>query len=230
MTPNQTKPSKACFSGASCLLVLAWLLQGCASVEPAPPRVPPYQPTNFSASRTHLTPEIVRVAVKAPEVDDTLAAQHNRTVQLLEQVYRSEVAKPMLFEVVWLDEASMKAMGLPPLKTDRPYPRQFFTTLKESLQCEAFLTSKITNLRTMAPLMIGWQMKLVDTDTLETIWEINEVFDAGNASVHAAAANYFEAEVRSGFRKPSSELVMASPRLYGQYTLDAVFSTLPPRK
>ena len=95
------------------------------------------------------------------------------------------------------------------------------------------LWASIRNLakgKTMAPMKMGWHIKLIDTDTLETIWEINEFYDAGNIHVAAAAEAYYETQLSAAFRKPDPELVLASPRLFGQYTLDSVFSTLPPRK
>ena len=78
-------------------------------------------------------------------------------------------------------------------------------------------------------MLVGWHMKLVDTDSLQTIWEINELYDGGNERVATAAFQYYKAEIGAGFRKPDPELVLASPRLFGQYTLHSVFSTLPLR-
>jgi hypothetical protein len=104
-----------------------------------------------------------------------------------------------------------------------------FASIKEQLDCQAVLFSELTNLRTMSPMLVGWHMKLVETDSLQTIWEINELYDGGNERVATAASQYYEAEIGAGFRKPDPELVLASPRLFGQYTLHSVFSTLPLR-
>ena len=222
--------SLACWVASMLLVALGML--GCSTVQtPSVVRAEPYEPTNFSVSRTFLNAEIVRVAVLPPTVPASLRQSHAQVVESLQQVFRSEVTKAKLFEVVWLDPEAMRSqVGLPVLNPDRPYPAHFFTSLNESLQCQAVLLPKLTSMRTISPMMMGWQIQLVDTQTVETIWEINEVFDAGNPSVHAAAVAYFEQQVQAGFRKPSPELVLASPSLYGQYTLDAMLATLPSRK
>ena len=215
----------------SFVLVLVAIVSGCNS---APKRitkkVDPYRPTNFQVSRSHLKAEIVRVAILKPEVDRELSSSYGVQLGLLQEVFKSEVIKPRLFEAVMVDSSTLRSLiGPIKLSSDRPYPIDLFASLKENLDCQAVLFSELTSLRTMPPMSVGWHMKLVDIESLQTIWEINEIFDGGNGSVATAAFQYYEAEIGAGFRKPDPELVLASPRLFGQYTLHSVFSTLPLR-
>ena len=207
------------------------LLSGCASApKPFVKKVEPFQPSNYSVSRTHLKADLVRVAVLLPEVDRQLSLNYGATLELFHQVFQSEVMKPRLFEVVMVDANTLRSLiGPMKLSSDQPYPNELFASLKEQLDCQAVLFSELTNLRTMSPMLVGWHMKLVETDSLQTIWEINELYDGGNERVAIAASQYYEAEIGAGFRKPDPELVLASPRLFGQYTLHSVFSTLPLR-
>ena len=207
------------------------LLSGCASVpKPFVKDVAPFQPSNYSVSRTHLKADLVRVAVLLPEVDRQLTLNYGATLELFHQVFQSEVMKPRRFEVVMVDANTLRSLiGPMKISSNQPYPKELFASLKEQLDCQAVLFSELTNLRTMSPMLVGWHMKLVDTESLQTIWEINELYDGGNEGVAVAAFQYYEAEIGAGFRKPDPELVLASPRLFGQYTLHSVFSTLPLR-
>ncbi len=202
------------------------LLSGCASApKPFVKKVEPFQPSNYSVSRTHLKADLVRVAVLLPEVDRQLTLDYGATLELFHQVFQSEVMKPRLFEVVMVDAIRFTISLIGPMKlsSNQPFPNELFASLKEQLDCQAVLFSELTNLRTMSPMLVGWHMKLVDTESLQTIWEINELYDGGNERVATAAFQYYEAEIGAGFRKPDPELVLASPRLFGQYTLHSVF-------
>ena len=215
----------------SSVFVLVAVFSACSS---APKRitkkVDPYRPTNFQVSRSHLKAEIVRVAVLKPEVDRELSLNYGLQLGLLQEVFKSEVIKPRLFEAVMVDSSTLRSLiGSIKLSSDRPYPIDLFASLKENLDCQAVLFSELTSLRIMPPMSVGWHMKLVDIESLQTIWEINELYDGGNESVATAAFQYYESEIQAGFRKPDPELVLASPRLFSQYTLNSIFSTMPLR-
>ncbi len=213
------------------VFLLVAIVSGCNS---APKRiakkVDPYIPTNFQVSRSHLKAEIVRVAVLKPEVDRELSLNYGVQLGLVQEIFKSEVIKPRRFEVVMVDSSTLRSLiGPIKLSADRPYPIDLFSSLKENLDCQAVLFSELTSLRTIPPMSVGWHMKLVDIESLQTIWEINELYDGGNERVATAAFQYYESEIQAGFRKPDPELVLASPRLFSQYTLNSVFSTLPLR-
>ena len=218
-------------NSAPILLAITLLLTGCQTGSPLKPKTTPYQPGNFSSSRTHLTPEIVTVAVMPPEVTVQLASGHEATLKLLEQIHGTEVMKTHAFAVRLINEDMLKSLvGRKSVSANQPFPAEFFDALRENLSCQAVLISELTALKTMAPMKMGWHMKLIDTESLEAIWEIDEFYDAGNIHVAAAAEEYYETKLSGAFRKPDPELVLASPRLFGQYTLDSVLSTLPPRQ
>lgn len=214
-------------------MLFAMLLMGtgCQTVSLPKPKPDPYQPANYSTTRTHLTPELATVAVMPPEVGGQLATGHEATLNLLEQIHRTEIMKTHSFAVRLINQGMLKSlMGRESISANQPFPLEFFKVLREDLDCQAVLISEITALKTMAPMKMGWHMKLIDTETLEPIWEIDEFYDAGNIHVAAAAEEYYETQLSAAFRKPDPELVLASPRLFGQYTLDSIFSTIPPRK
>ena len=108
----------------SFLFVLVVVFSGCTS---APKRitnkVDPYRPTNFQVSRSHLKAEIVRVAVLNPEIDRELGLNYGVQLGLLQEVFKSEVIKPRLFEVVMVDSNILRSLiGPTKLSSNAPYP------------------------------------------------------------------------------------------------------------
>ena len=83
-----------------------------------------------------------------------------------------------------------------------------FASLKEQLDCQAVLF-RADQLADHVAHVGRVAHELVDTDSLQTIWEINELYDGGNERVATAAFQYYEAEIGAGFRT-DPELVLAS--------------------
>ena len=83
--------------------------------------------------------------------------------------------------------------------------------------------------RAYKPLALGVRGKLVDLRSRDFIWAIDETFDAGNASVIAAAENFQRRDQVINFSRHSHGSVLASPRIFAKYVADAAFGTLPTR-
>ena len=136
----------------------------------------------------------MRVAILKPEVDRELSSSYGVQLGLLQEIFKSEVIKPRLFEAVMVNSSTLQSLiGPVKLSSDRPYPIDLFASLKENLDCQAVLFSELTSLRTMPPMSVGWHMKLVDM-VFTDHREINEIFDGGNE----AFATYFNTEAEIG--------------------------------
>ena len=163
----------------------------------------------------------MRVAVLLPEVDRQLTLNYGATLELFHQVFQSEVMKPRLFEVVMVDTNTLRSLiGPMKLSSDQPYPNELFASLKEQLDCQAVLFS-LTNLRTMSPMLVELY-EMVDTDSLQTIWEINELYDGGNERVATAAFNTTKLKsVR--LSQTRSRIGLGFPSAFRSYTLIRFF-------
>ena len=74
--------------------------------------------------------------------------------------------------------------------------------------------------------------KLVDTTDGQIWWAADEVFDTANPKVVNSARRHQLAHQKYNVGNPllaDSKTVLMSPRRLGQYTVDALFSTLPER-
>jgi len=65
---------------------------------------------------------------------------------------------------------------------------------------------------------------------LRILWSADEVFDAGDVGVANAARAYYSQHLRNEAPLSDSSTVLGSPSRFGQYTLNALFATLPGRQ
>ena len=93
------------------IAVCVALACGCSTPRALKTAPVPYQPSNFSATRTHLTPEMARIAVAAPRRRDGLGAGKGPTLAALERVYAAELHKSAAFSVVFLDGNDMESLA-----------------------------------------------------------------------------------------------------------------------
>ncbi|MFO1497043.1 MAG: hypothetical protein U1G07_01375 [Verrucomicrobiota bacterium] len=189
---------------------------------------PDYQPSNYHRRSDHLPVDFRRVAVLPITCDsthaDTLAGS-----QTLEPVFRTELLKTSRFEVNWVSPDDLgRWTGQKQWDADAKLPPDFFAKLRDQLGCDGVLFCRLNRYRPYPPLAIGWNLRLVETAHLETLWAIDELFDGGEPLVVNAARRY-ENQHQKGTPTTDTPLILTSPSRFGQYTAWAALSTLPTR-
>ena len=99
--------------------------------------------------------------------------------------------------------------------------------LKNELGCDAVIFPELTQYRPYAPLVIGWNLKLVSLKNQQILWAIDEVFDAGDIAVANGARRYQMRREAANPALAESRQILTSPRVFGQYTAETVLDTLP---
>lgn len=189
--------------------------------------VSPYKVTNVYLRQPRLPAELSRVAVlpfpKAGRVSADIAS---RTA--LEPLFQAELRKRKRFEVipvtqqelsVWTGKSTWDATG--------ELPAGLLATIQKETGCDAVIFPALTTFNPYPPVAIGWNVKLVLCADRNIWWSVDEVFDAGNESVAAAAEAYGRREMTMPAPLLENSAILASPRRFGQYTAWAVASTLP---
>ena len=221
-----TKPVRYCLVAAMSLLMAACntpLFVEDAVIGPS------YKPTNVYTNSASLPDSLHRVAI-LPMTDSVGSSLGESGREAMEPILRSELAKRRSFEWVSATPEQMKQWaGKPFLSAEEKIPPQLLKQAKESLGCDAVLFVRLTNYRPYKPPTIGWSMKMVDCKDSRIWWAIDEVFDAGNGSVSNAARRYYQGEIHQSKPLSDSQSIFSSPRRFGQYTIDAVVSTMPSR-
>ena len=194
---------------------------------------PSYKPTNVFTNEVALPNSLHRVAIFP--MTDSVGPSTGSSVgeagrEAMEPILRSELAKRKSFEWVSATPEQLKQWtGKLSLGAEEKMPPLLLKQARESLGCDAVLFVRLTNYRPYKPPVIGWSMKLVDCKDARIWWAVDEVFDAGNGMVSNAARRYYQGEIHQAKPLSDSQSIFSSPRRFGQYTLDAVLSTMPAR-
>jgi hypothetical protein len=114
-----------------------------------------------------------------------------------------------------------------PLVSKGPVPA---AVLEEAarLGADGILELHMTHYRPYKPLQVGLRGRLVSlTDEGQVLWEIDELFDAGQKRVATGARRYAETYIEQPFPLQSSYSVLMSPLRFTRYVGHMAFETLP---
>jgi hypothetical protein len=207
------------------------LVAGCALVPPEARRAlaAPYKPANVYLREAALPPDLRRVAVLPLPLNRDYSSQADGA-ELLAPVFATELSKRHLFEVICVTPEQLPApAGTTGWSADGKLPQNLLQRLHDLTGCDAVIFVNLTVFQPYPPLSTGWKARLVDCTRQQTWWAVDEVFDASNISVVAAAQAYARAELNQPNPLLADSGVLHSPRRFGQYTASAVASTLPTR-
>lgn len=187
---------------------------------------PDYVPGNVFKPSPTLPPNFRRVAVLPLACDatqvDALAGQRS-----LEPVLRTELLKLKRFELTWVAADDLaRWTGKSTWDAQEKLPPNLFAKLREQLGCDGILFCRLSRFHAYPPITIGWNLKLVEANKGETLWAVDETFDAGEPAVSNSARRY-EQQHQKGGPVTDSPLILSSPQRFGAYTLSAILSTTP---
>ncbi len=227
-----------------CGLLLSLLVGGCYSMPKSLDDLGPrYKPTNIYRRSEFLPPQIRRVAV-LPLTTPASSALLSAGVADLETVLYAELEKSGRFEVIPVSAEQLREWtGQSSWRADEQLPLNLLERLREGTGCDAVLFCQLIRYQPYEPLAIGWKFTLVDKGAtakdsaasprdagLQILWSADEVFDGGDVGVANAARAYYSQHLRNEAPLSDSSTVLGSPSRFGQYTLNALFATLPGRQ
>ncbi len=217
------------------IAALAFVISGCDSV-PLQSLEPPayYHPANVAVEGFALPVAIRRVAVLplAPSSSSTALEQG---VEALQPVVDSELKKTERFEVVTVSPEHLRDLtGQSAWRADEPLPIDFFRHLQRDTGCDAIMFCEITRYQPYQPLSVGWKLCLAAQGTAEhaeprKLWSVDEVLDSGDSKTARAARTYYSQHIHNEQPSPDPATILRSPLLFGQFSLSALFSTIPQR-
>jgi|SRR5581483_6456571 len=225
-------------------LMAAFLLPGCAVITSSVPElVPNYQPVNVYRQSEEMPGSVRRVAV-LPLTTTTSSALLQAGAEDLETILYAELEKSGRFEVIPVSAGQLREWtGQSSWRADELLPLNFFEKLRDGTGCDAVLFCQLIRYQPYEPLAVGWKFSLVEKGgkskgstaatkdaKLQIVWSADEVFDAGDIAVANAARSYYSQHLRNEAPAPDSSTILGSPSRFGQYTLSALFGTLPVRQ
>src|SRR6266404_5271354 len=207
--------------------LLAILCSGCASAQRRA-SIAHSSPHNvFRFTRT-LPRDLRRVAVLPISFQPGNWQADAGRVELA-PVLVQELGKARQFEITVVSEEQLKQWtGRPDWQADEKFPADFFDVLRQKLDCDGVLFTHLRPYHGYEPLVIGWNLKLVETRNRFVVWCADEVFDAAEPKL-ASAARQYDDPGTCCFSSPDSGRILLSPRRFSQFSLASLFATLPER-
>jgi hypothetical protein len=211
------------------LIALVAVVTSCSTKPLKDPIIgPEYQVRNVYRQE-HLLPVNIRRVAVLPLSIKTPSAGLVTGKESLERIYHAELTKAARFETILIEPTQLKQwLGRETLDSYEDLPAQLFRVLVEKTGAEGVLFAHLSEYKAYPPILIGWRMKLVSNEA-ETIWAVEEMFDASEEAVSNSARMYDRASVKNNPVLEDSRSILLSPTRFGQYTLRAVLETLPVR-
>lgn len=212
------------------LLLLLIFVSGCETITMTDSVFgPSYVPTNVSVASPRL-PENCRRVAMLPLAAASADATWEQGRQDLEPVVRTELTKCGRFEAIFVSTSQMSEWT-----TKRSWratdvlPADMLARVHSETGCDAILFIELSDYRPYPPVAIGWKARLVEWPSRRDLWAVDEVFDSGREKVVNAARRYQMEQQKLSGALQESRSILASPRRFAQYTLQALFETLPAR-
>ena len=150
--------------------------------------------------------------------------------QFADDVLNQELAQARLFETVRLSTQSCKSyFGKERINSSDSLPDNFLEILKAQTQANGVLFVDVLGFQSYRPLSISLRAKLVDLNSGDFMWAIDETIDSSRASVIAASRIYENTHHVRALSAKTSSSVLQSPRTFTKFSAHKIFSSLPSR-
>jgi hypothetical protein len=219
---------------AAGLLALA-LAAGCDSYN-TPNLEPPayYHPANVYRESLSLPASVKRVAL-LPLTSVGTDAALEAGVGAMAPVVDAELKKTERFEVITIPATQLRQLtGKSAWRADELLPMDFIRHLQRDTGCDAVMFCEVTRYQPYQPMAIGWKLCLVAQGVGEKaearkLWSVDEVVDGGDTKVAKAARTYYSQHIHNEQPQSDTATILRSPALFGQFSLSALFATMPDR-
>jgi hypothetical protein len=213
------------------LLAAGWLLAlGCSSQKLTLPEVGPrFVPTNVYKAVQKLPPDLRRVAILPFTVHGEDRAANDR-IEILSGIFDEELRKLRRFEVVTVSSPELRRwIGRSGISASDPVPPDLLSRIRTNLVADAVMFVRVHSYRPYPPVSLGWDVRLVTSSTGQTLWSVDETFDASQADVARAARDYFRSHHTGASELGDPQADLRSPAHFTRYAAQAALATLPAR-
>jgi hypothetical protein len=195
-----------------------------------PPPPPPGPADNTFLASPNLPADLKRVAV-LPLAWEGSATDLALGSETLGPILLAELIKTKKFEVVAVPpEALHHQTGRQSWTGTEVLPANFLDSLQRVYGCDAVLFCQLTTFRAYPPLAVGWRLKLVEAHTGRILWAADKVFDEKQQKTLNQTWHHYIAELGIGQDSSDDWQIENSPRLFGEYAIAQILTTLPNRK
>jgi hypothetical protein len=149
-------------------------------------------------------------------------------ITVLEPLVLQELRERQIFEVVQVSPSQLKLWtGRRSVCAQEELPANLLDRVRAFTGCQAVVLSELTRYQPYPPLAIGLCLRMVDCESSRDWWAVDELIDAGEPAVAAAARAYARSELDLPAQNESS--VLQSPRRFGSFVAGSLVSMAPGR-
>jgi hypothetical protein len=186
-----------------------------------------YQPQNVHLASTNFPSSLKRVTL-LPIIIEGEAPNLGDGKEVMEPLLRQELQKASRFELVTLTAAQVQRWtGAKSWAAEGVLPKDFLNKLKDATGSEAVMFCRLSHYHPYPPLLIGWNMKLVQVSDNKILWAVDEVYDARNDRVVNGARRYQQRQPQHLSNLADSRSILNSPTQFGGFMLESLLNTLP---
>ena len=199
-------------------LISIVIICGCSVTMPEKAEINPlrfYRYPNANMSK------IGRVVIL--ELDNESANQNlgsDITIALAE-----EIQKKQIFGLDTLTKSNPKWRSID-IDQDKPITAEQLLDIHSKFNADAVLFGQVTHYRPYPRNSIGLKLKLLDCQTGQMLWAIDQVWDSTDVAIENRIQSFFNKQMRSGYEPMEWEITMLSPRIYNKYVAYEIARTL----
>ncbi|MGC8886398.1 MAG: hypothetical protein ACP5MG_04480 [Verrucomicrobiia bacterium] len=210
------------------LLFFLMIISGCTTVNLSDTVIgPDYIPTNIYTNAAPPLKTVRRVAV-LPITTSGKDISSDYIYKNYQPILMGELFKVKKFEVFEINSELLRELtGRREWMAEEKLPIDFFNKLRDSTGCDAVLFAKVTLYKPYPPVAMGWNIKLVESDSARILWSCDEVFNGGTESVANSARRYYQRHLNLGAPGSDSRTILRTPRQFAQYVCYELLSRLP---
>jgi hypothetical protein len=211
-------------------LLLACALTACQGGKVKKPIMGPgHIVSNFSRTEERLPEKLRVVAVLPLVIDQSPDDPGGARAESLSLVLQAELLKCGRFQPLLISSDTLRQWtGRRHWTASDALPSNFMEKIRSQAGCDGVLFCRLSQFRAYPPLVIGWNLQLVDVEKKQTIWAVDELFDASEPPVSTSARRYAR-EHPDGGPTLDTPIILTSPERFAHYTAWSVLETLPLR-
>lgn len=98
--------------------------------------------------------------------------------------------------------------------------------IHQKLHADAVLFGRVTSYRPYPRNSIGLKLKLIDCQTGQLLWAVDQVWDSTDITIENRIKSFFKKHMRSGYDPLDWKITMLSPRIYNKFIAYEVSRTM----
>jgi len=158
------------------------------------------------------------------------ADEDSPLLDYVDEIFHQELTKQRLFETVRISTEQMKALfGIRRFSSSSEMPETFLSDIEKATGANGVLLVDLDSYRAYKPLALSVRAKLVEINSADFLWAIDETFDAGQPGVIVSANQFQRLAQVNNISARTNGSATASPRTFAKYVAHSIFSTLPIR-